>query len=296
MFIDKIQACFFTKGWFVHMKNFFLALFCILTVLTTTGCGVHKARRPKKEQTTQKKKSTSIRTDHIKNMTYEEAIAARDYFAKHKNITNETAVIERLLFLTQDSHEREVLMLDAADNHMKMKEYKQAQVLYDTFKNMYPGSESLIKAIVAEIEAWENTIPSIYHDQNATKETFSHTIQIFKEYRNKLSCEEQEKVTKAFTTAAKNLVLHECATIEQLLIKYGIYKQQETLTAAQKRYEHLYKTVIMVAAEYSQLYADLAQKLPAKIEQPTMQLVQNYITTARTTVYTAPTVSKRDIF
>lgn len=262
----------------------------------TTGCGVHKARRQKKTATPEKKKVTSLRTDHIKNMTYEEAIVARDYFAKHKNIDNETAVIERLLFLTQDSHERELLMLDAAHNHMKLKEYKQAQILYDTFKNMYPGSEHLMEAIVAEIESWEKTIPSIYHDQSATIETFNRTIQVLKEYNNKLSDTSREKINKAFTTAAKNLILHESAIIEQLLTKYGIYKQQETLTAANKRYEHMYKNVILIAAEYSPLYVELAQKIPAKIEQATMELLQSYTTIAQSAVHTPVALSKRDIF
>jgi outer membrane protein assembly factor BamD (BamD/ComL family) len=264
--------------------------------IVTTGCGVHKARRPKKTTAPEKKKATSLRTDHIKNMTYEEAIAARDYFAKHKNIDNETAVIERLLFLTQDSHERELLMLDAANNHMKTKEYKQAQVLYDTFKNMYPGSEYLIEAIVAEIESWEKTIPSIYHDQSATIETFNRSIQVLKEYNNKLGDTGREKINKAFATAAKNLILHESAIIEQLLIKHVIYKQQETLTAAHKRYEHMYKTVIMIAAEYSPLYAELAQKIPAKIEQATIELLHNYTTIAQSAVHTPEVLSKRDIF
>ena len=195
-------------------------------------------------------------------MTYEEAVYARNYFKQKKNKPRETDVLERLIFLSQDPHERELYMLDAAKNHVELDNFEQAQTLYGTFKGMYPGSEFLLDALVGEIKAWQGSETDSMHDQITNEELFKLSIEFFKNYASKVNEQQLDFVKDVFAKVTLLLLEHHCNVMEQYLDSYDLTKNADLITAAEIRFKNLVKMVLVPAAVHHERFEKFIGELP----------------------------------
>jgi len=153
-----------------------LYLLCLLPLLLLTGCGQERPVKPKKLPRAEKKKETgkqdeSWKSKHVKSMTYQEALLAKESALASNNHEYAIDTLNRMIALGSNLDEVQQARLELADVLFETGELEEAEKKYKEFLALYPNSEHVEYARYRTVLCCFYETLDADRDQTKTKES-----------------------------------------------------------------------------------------------------------------------------
>lgn len=168
-----------------------------------------------------------------KDMTFDEAKLAKEYYEKEKDQDMVIKTAERIVAIGSDQEVSSQATLDLAKIYLERGSYEKAQKYASDYQIMYPGTEQSKDAAYLEAKAYFLASPDYNRDQTSTKKALEVCKEFEKNYPNDPAY--SQEIKNMITASYKKLLDHEIGVIDLYLIKYDYFKNISPLKSAQKR-------------------------------------------------------------
>lgn len=185
----------------------------------------------------QEKKTVKAPTKSIKDMTFQEAAAAKAYHTYMKNTDMVIRCAQRMLAVGNNQEEMRNLRLELAETFLEKQNYTEAERYALDYQKHYPGSTDARYAGYLAIKA--NFLSKLTADRDQTKTEV--TIQLARDFLNKYpqDSEYRQSVQDMIEICYKDLITREINVIQSQINKYKYSRSTTALTGAHKRITYI---------------------------------------------------------
>lgn len=247
------------------IHSFFIYAFLLSLLTISSGCF---KKPPTESKITLNPSESSLLSGEeiaaikkIKEMSFDEAQRVLTYQKQRGKDQLVIALLERLITLSADHETMELFLKELADLRFKLNSFEEAEMLYEQYAMLYPGSKEIDFIEYRVIQSLEKQLPDSRRDQTKRKALLEKADIFLKRFgeTNQHAHAIQEIIQKARIILFENEAQHAAFYLQ----KYAYTERLSTLTAAQKRllfiHEKLLPTLkeILKEAQYNQVVAAL---------------------------------------
>lgn len=248
-----------------------VSVFIGIILVSTPLCGKRhsrtKTREPLEKYTPKKEHTLDLReilSRQTKDLTFEQAQIAREYYQKEKNDEMIAKCAERMLAIGGDQELMRTARLELATIFLDKKNYKEAEKYALEYQKYYPGAAETKKAAYIAIQANYLSKLSSDRDQEKTKTTVTLAKEFLTNYKD--DTEYSSLIQTMLDDCYKSLIRAELRVIDLQLNSYNYTGNEISLNAAEKRLAFIQETLLP--------HASVAEKKVASLETELKKLRQ----------------------
>jgi outer membrane protein assembly factor BamD (BamD/ComL family) len=168
-----------------------------------------------------------------KNMTFDEAVVAKQHYLKEKDWEMVIKAGQRILAVGGDQETLRKTRLELAEVYLEQQNFKEADKYAQEYQKYYPGAQESRRAQYIAIRANYLSRLTSDRDQEKTHETLKLAQEFLERYSH--DTEYKQSIVDIKSHCYQTLVRSELNIITTQLHAFNFSKKKEDLAAAQKR-------------------------------------------------------------
>ena len=223
------------------------SLFSLVILITAfliglPGCSTRKKLTKREREKIRLAQVRPHKNKKIDRLTFDEAKQVYEYYKKHGETKQRTAIIARMVTLSTDHDVIEPLLHELADLTFETQNYAKAEEFYAQYAAMYPGSSSIDFVKSQHIEAAYQQISLPQRDQSKTKEIIALADNFINSFSPKNPF--MQRVLAIRQTCYFNLMESEVNQILFYLHRYDVFNNPKSLESAWQRLMYMNRSVL----------------------------------------------------
>ncbi|KKS68604.1 MAG: hypothetical protein UV38_C0001G0145 [candidate division TM6 bacterium GW2011_GWE2_42_60] len=223
----------------MNQKTHHSLVYCFLMALLTLSTGCYKKPATENKITLSSTASTQQSGEEIaalkkiKEMNFDEAQRVLTYQKQRGKDQLVIALLEKLIALSPDHETMELFLRELADIRFKLNAFEEAEMLYEQYAMLYPGSKDIDLIEYRVIQSLAGQLPDARRDQTRRKALLEKTAAYLERFGD--NNQYVDAIKKIVQKERLILFESEAQHAAFYLQKYVYSERLSTLVAAQKR-------------------------------------------------------------